>query len=77
MVDEQNFRKEVKKIFQLSMQRYIPTDEDNFTEEQKEFLKTKRTLTDFKKGLKITGKLIPKIIKGCVLLVETCYEMRE
>ena len=66
-----------KKLFQLSMQGYIPTDEDNFTEEQKEFLKTKRTLTDFKKGLKITGKLMPKRIKGGVLLVETCYEMRE
>lgn len=33
-------------------------------------------LTDFKVGLKVQGKLIPKRIKGGVLLVETEYEMR-
>lgn len=36
----------------------------------------KRDLTDFKVGLKIYGKLIPKAIPGGVLLVETTYEMR-
>lgn len=34
-------------------------------------------ITDFKIGLKVHGKLIPKRIKGGVLLVETDYEMRE
>lgn len=34
------------------------------------------TLKDFKIGLKVGGKLIPKRIKGGVLLVETDYEMR-
>ena len=31
---------------------------------------------DFKIGLKIPGKLIPKRIRGGVLLVDTTYEMR-
>lgn len=34
------------------------------------------SLKDFKVGLKVHGKLIPKRIKGGVLLVETDYEMR-
>lgn len=65
-----------KNLFELSMQGYIPTDEDNFSEEQIDFLKTKRTLDDFKIGLKIPGKLMPKRIRGGILLVETSYEMR-
>ena len=52
------------------------TDDSEYTEEEKEFLKTKRDLTDFKIGLKIPGKLLPKRIKGGVLLVDTTYEMR-
>ena len=65
-----------KNLFELSMQGYTPTDEDNFSEEQIDFLKTKRTLDDFKIGLKIPGKLMPKRIRGGILLVETSYEMR-
>lgn len=45
-----------------------------FNQETKE--PTKRSLTDFKIGLKVYGKLLPKRIKGGVLLVETTYEMR-
>lgn len=33
-------------------------------------------LTDFKVGLSVPGKLVPKRIKGGVLLVDTNYEMR-
>lgn len=33
-------------------------------------------LTDFKTGLKLDGKLMPKRIKGGVVLVETTFEMR-
>lgn len=66
-----------KDLFLKSM-----TDDDDkddatkYTEPQLEFLKTKRTLADFKIGLTIWGKLIPRRIKGGVLLVETTYEMR-
>lgn len=35
------------------------------------------SLADFRIGLKVPGKLVPKRIKGGVLLVETNYEMRK
>ena len=41
-----------------------------------EFMKQKRTLSDFKVGLRVPGKLLPKRIRGGVLLVDTPYEMR-
>ena len=65
-----------KKLFEKSMQGYKPTDTDNFTEEELKFIKTKRTLEDFKVGLKVPSKLMPKRIRGGVLLVNTTYEMR-
>lgn len=68
--------KKPKKLFELSMMGYVPQPEDNFTEEDLEFLKTKRTIEDFKIGLKVPGKLIPKRIHGGVILEETTYEMR-
>lgn len=63
-----------KELFKRSMEGDKPNDNDN--EEAKEFLKTKRTLHDFKTGLKVPGKLMPKRIKGGVILVDTYYEMR-
>ena len=65
-----------KNLFLQSMQGYEPTEEDNYSEEEIEFIKQKRTLEDFKIGLVIPGKLIPKRIRGGVLLVDTTYEMR-
>lgn len=54
-----------------------------WTKEEKEFLFSvessnpiKRTFNDFKIGLKVPGKLLPKRIRGGILLVETTYEMR-
>lgn len=49
---------------------------DELKEEEKQFLSYFRTLKDFKVGLKIPGKLIPRQIPGGVLLKETSYEMR-
>ena len=63
-----------KNVFVRSMEGGEPDDND--AEEVKEFLKTKRTLEDFKIGLKVYGKLVPKRIKGGVVLNETSYEMR-
>lgn len=40
------------------------------------FLVKNHELTDFKRGLVVPGKLIPKRIKGGTLLCETNYEMR-
>ena len=45
--------------------------------EEQSFITNKRTIDDFKDGLKIPSKLMPKNIKGGILLVETTYEMRD
>ena len=56
--------------------------EDRYTDDEKEFLfdrnnkPIKRELTDFKTGLKVPSKLMPKRIQGGMLLVETTYEMK-
>jgi len=65
-----------KDLFELSMTGYEEKEGDGYTEEEKEFLRTKRTMEDFKVGLCVPGKLMPKRIKGGTLLVETTYEMR-
>ena len=65
-----------KTLFEMSLKGETHSDKYDLNKEDIEFLKTKRTLNDFKIGLKIPGKLIPKRIKGGVLLCETSYEMR-
>ena len=69
--------KKCKNLFELSMQGFKPPEgDDNYTEEEREFLSHKRTLEDFTIGLSVPGKLRPKRIRGGVLLVETPYKMR-
>lgn len=46
-------------------------------EEEKEFVLKPRTLKDFRTGLLVPSKLVPKTIKGGTLLVNTTYEMRD
>lgn len=65
-----------KDLFIKSMIGVTKEEEQEYTEEQLEFLSTKRTLQDFKIGLIIPGKLMPKRIRGGVVLVDTTYEMR-
>lgn len=65
-----------KDLFIKSMKGITKEEEKEYTEEQLKFLSTKRTLQDFKIGLIIPGKLMPKRIRGGVLLVDTTYEMR-
>lgn len=65
-----------KKLFELSMSGYEPDKNDNFTEAEEDFLSTKRTIKDFCVGLRVPSKLLPKRIRGGVLLVDTTYEMR-
>lgn len=62
-----------KELFLHSM---LGTTPENATEEEKEFCEVKRNITDFKVGLKVPGKLLPKRIRGGVVLVDTYYEMR-
>ena len=53
-----------------------------WTEEEKEFLfdkngnAIKRTYEDFTIGLQVPNKLVPKRIKGGVVLVDTTYKLR-
>lgn len=73
-----------KDLFVKSMKANEITEEEKkeLSDEAREFLFDEndkpivRTLEDFKIGLKIPGKLMPKRIRGGVLLVETTYEMR-
>lgn len=70
-----------KDLFEMSMKGNMKWDE-RYKQEVKDFLfdenhnPIKRTLEDFKIGLCVPGKLLPKQIRGGVLLVETSYEMR-
>lgn len=65
-----------KTLFLKSMEGYTPTPDDDFTEDERDFLRTKRGIEDFNIGLRVPGKLLPKRIRGGVLLVDTVYEMR-
>lgn len=68
--------KRCKDLFIKSLTQEYDTEQEKFTQEEIEFIKIKRELTDFKKGLKVPSKLLPKRIMGGVLLVDTTYEMR-
>ena len=64
-----------KRLFLQSM-GVIERGDEKYNEDDLEFLEKKRELSDFKVGLKVPGKLLPKRIRGGLLLVEGFYEMR-
>ena len=65
-----------KDLLRMSIEGETPEDTTKYTEEEIKFLSVKRTLKDFKNGLIVPGKLLPKRIKGGVLLTDTTFEMR-
>lgn len=72
-----------KHFFDLSMKDNIEEWIENNKKEyekmhkvEKEYIKTHRDITDFKRGFYSVGKLIPKTIKGGVVLCSTTFEMR-
>lgn len=65
-----------KKLFIDSLTGYKPKKDDKYNEKELEFISKKREITDFKMGLLVPSKLMPKRINGGVVLVETTYEMR-
>lgn len=69
-----------KELFIRSITEEPLTQEDiasgNYTQEEIHFLSKKRTLDDFTVGLTVPGKLLPKRIRGGILLTETAYQMR-
>lgn len=64
-----------KELFLISMEGR-EYDKAEYNDEELKFLSKKRTLEDFNVGLRIPGKLLPKRIRGGVLLVDSVYEMR-
>lgn len=70
------FIKSMEGLTQKEWETEYKEEWEEMSEEAKEFVLQKRDLTDFKLGLIITGKLLPKRIKGGILLTETTYEMR-
>lgn len=72
-----------KKFFKLSMldniDKWIEENKkeyDKMHNVEKEYIKTHRTITDFKRGFYSVGKLLPKTIKGGVVLCATTFELR-
>ena len=65
-----------KELFNLSLTTREPIEGKKYSDEELKFIEQPRTLSDFKVGLIVPGKLLPKRIKGGVLLTTTTYEMR-
>ena len=57
--------------------RVVNGVEKAYTEEELEFVRKKRTLSDFKVGLTVPGKLMPRRIPGGIVLTKTTYIMHE
>ena len=72
---------ECKKLFLRSMDNSPLTEEEinknKYNKEKIDFINNKKTIEDFDLGLLVPGKLLPKRIKGGILLEETTYEMRD
>ncbi len=72
---------ECKKLFLRSMNNTPLTEEEiienKYNKEKIDFINNKKTIEDFDIGLLVPGKLLPKRIKGGILLEETTYEMRD
>lgn len=68
--------KRSKDLFIKSVIGYTEEETKDMSEEYINFIKEKRTIEDFKIGLKVPGKLLPKRIRGGIVLCETTYEMR-
>lgn len=65
-----------KHYLDLSLRGAEPYEGEELTESQLEFIHTHRTLEDFRPGLKVPGKLLPKRVPGGIVLTDTDYEMR-
>ena len=66
-----------KNLFLKSMQGVSEKELSQYKPNTQEFLRQKRTLDDFKIGLTIPEKLLPRVIKGGVILEETNFTLRE
>lgn len=65
-----------KQLFLMSM-RELEYNPEDLTETELEFVKTKRTMFDFDAGLIVPSKLLPKIMKGGIVLMDEDYTMKK
>ena len=65
-----------KEVLRRGLCGELAKPDEPLPEQTKDFLSVYHNLEEFKVGLKIWGKLLPKRIRGGVVLVETTYEMR-
>lgn len=67
-----------KRLFGMSMTgyEYRQGDDELYTQDELKFLEKKRTIIDFTQGIRVPGKLMPKVIEGGTILTETYFEMR-
>ena len=67
-----------KKLFLRSMQGdlYDADKDKGISRDEIKFLSKKRNIKDFNIGLEVPSKLLPKNIKGGIVLKETTYKMR-
>lgn len=67
-----------KSLFRMSLEKTIinETDKHKYTQQALETINKQYELSDFKVGLVLPGKLLPRRIPGGTLLVETSFEMR-
>ena len=66
-----------KQLFLKSMAGVTQEELSQYKPNTQEFLKQKRTLDDFRIGLTIPEQLLPRVIKGGVILEETNFTLRE
>ena len=65
-----------KELLQYSLTGKCPPEVlDELPENERKFVLQKREIKDFKKGLRIPGKLMPKQIPGGVVLLDTDFTM--
>lgn len=65
-----------KDLFLKSMEDISPEELATYKPQTQEFLKTKRTIDDFKIGLQVPEKLKPVVIVGGVVLKDSMYTLR-
>lgn len=66
-----------KYLFNMSITGTTPVESVyKLTEREKDFVSVRRSITDFRQGLRVPGKLMPRQIPGGTVLVETDFTFR-
>jgi hypothetical protein len=67
-----------KQLFVRSMEHrpITESEKEKYNEDEQQTIRANYDITDFNLGLKLSGKLMPKRIRGGIVLLDTTYEMR-